>query len=698
MNTRPSGAQDAPPPSGRTKNVLKGFIVSDSHFGWRNEQQPPVEKQREMIAAIMKRFPDLDVFLDTGDAHHNYATAEDRGHWTETIAGGCGRLPFYFLAGNHDVDAWGYDWDPEQDSMRLGSLPCRPYFSFDFKNIHFLAIPELMSVSTVTDEVLAWARLDLALNKEKKVIVLSHNALAGTTVPRNDSTYRVVTNSNDVFKLLDENPNVLAWMHGHNHDYNLVPKDNRLYVSNGRIGGFIPKDSTNAASNQLNAPLGGIYFEVHPEKFVVRCYSAEHDKFLDELPGGSSLAHTMRLPTMLNGDAPPGFSFGMALMPPGTKMPVHNYHASTSNHLFLQNCQSGIINQNSALDQYSVRVSGASTARNLEGYTLRPDFDPNTNKAIGYVFDNPGITILPTEGDKKPFLLSIPGQARGRRGYYRGRPGSTVDLEIDWGKVPPGARCHAVLNIATTDTKERGSGAREEIKLPEGNRTSSCAFQLPGAGDTGIYSDAESDYVISFWIDLRFGPVTGPLELKGIRIRARPLPGGAEQPILQLGEEHFDGANQAPTKESVFAFAGLSLDADRLVATNLSAKPINWLMRIEPLWQSRNAPLSRSGQIISINRRTNSFGANKEVILAPMGVVATPYVHRLTGICPADIHLFDDQDRSLKVNVKKIDGAGLVTISTTSKPKKMVNAELVCETEGGFVAKATATGMIAFYF
>ena len=116
--------------AGARSNILKGFIVSDSHFGWKNPEQPAVEEQRQAMAHLMQRFPDLDVFIDTGDAHHNYATAEDRGHWTEVVPGGCGTLPFYFLAGNHDVTAWSYDWSPEQDIMRVASIGCRPYFSF----------------------------------------------------------------------------------------------------------------------------------------------------------------------------------------------------------------------------------------------------------------------------------------------------------------------------------------------------------------------------------------------------------------------------------------------------------------------------------------------------------------------------------------------------------------------------------------
>ena len=53
------------------KEIFKGFIVSDSHFGWAHKMQPTIEEQAAAIKNILNKFPDLDIFLDTGDAHHN---------------------------------------------------------------------------------------------------------------------------------------------------------------------------------------------------------------------------------------------------------------------------------------------------------------------------------------------------------------------------------------------------------------------------------------------------------------------------------------------------------------------------------------------------------------------------------------------------------------------------------------------------
>ena len=41
-------------------NILKGFIVTDAHFGLVHADQPSVEQQREAIRIIRQRFVDLD--------------------------------------------------------------------------------------------------------------------------------------------------------------------------------------------------------------------------------------------------------------------------------------------------------------------------------------------------------------------------------------------------------------------------------------------------------------------------------------------------------------------------------------------------------------------------------------------------------------------------------------------------------------
>jgi len=118
-------------------NRLKGFIVSDAHFGWNHEQQPTPETQRLMMQRIIRRFPDLDVFIDTGDAHHGALKRKPgdiaRGNWTDIIAGECGITPFFYVAGNHEIIGTLYDGDQEWRCNALGSVSCRPYYSFDIK-------------------------------------------------------------------------------------------------------------------------------------------------------------------------------------------------------------------------------------------------------------------------------------------------------------------------------------------------------------------------------------------------------------------------------------------------------------------------------------------------------------------------------------------------------------------------------------
>ena len=48
--------------------ALQGFVVADAHFGWDNPVQPAPEAIAESIDRIMARFPDLDLFVDAGDA------------------------------------------------------------------------------------------------------------------------------------------------------------------------------------------------------------------------------------------------------------------------------------------------------------------------------------------------------------------------------------------------------------------------------------------------------------------------------------------------------------------------------------------------------------------------------------------------------------------------------------------------------
>ncbi len=138
------------------KEIFKGFIVSDSHFGWSHKMQPTIEEQAAAAKNILNKFPDLDIFLDTGDAHHNDHHNNANPHkarkdWVDIIQGGCGQLPFYYVIGNHELRS-NEDDDPEMRSNIMGSNTCRPYYSFDMQGIHFISFPQLIRATYITEE------------------------------------------------------------------------------------------------------------------------------------------------------------------------------------------------------------------------------------------------------------------------------------------------------------------------------------------------------------------------------------------------------------------------------------------------------------------------------------------------------------------------------------------------------------------
>ena len=60
------------------EEVLRGFVVSDAHFRCPHRDQPPDEEIRAAASHILGRFPELDLFVDTGDGYHGDADADDQ--------------------------------------------------------------------------------------------------------------------------------------------------------------------------------------------------------------------------------------------------------------------------------------------------------------------------------------------------------------------------------------------------------------------------------------------------------------------------------------------------------------------------------------------------------------------------------------------------------------------------------------------
>jgi len=93
--------------------------------------------------------------------------------------------------------------------------------------------------------------------------------------------------SDKMLAVFKKNPNIITWMHGHNHNFEVVKQEDMLFVSNGRIGGFDPSSGKYG--------IGGVYFEITKDKLIVKCYSAEKDMFLDSFD--ESLSQTLDVKT-----------------------------------------------------------------------------------------------------------------------------------------------------------------------------------------------------------------------------------------------------------------------------------------------------------------------------------------------------------------------------------------------------------------
>lgn len=605
--------------------ALKGFIVSDAHIGWENRQQPTVEKQREMINAIRTRFPSLDVFIDTGDPHHNGQDRDmERGLWTDNIMSQEMPVPFYYVPGNHDI-AHANTADSEFVCAALGSHECRPYYSFDIKGIHFISIPELIRAVYVPREVLEWVKLDLELNRDKTVILLSHNNLTGYSKTFEEG-YRGVVNTREIIDLLDEYPNCVAWMYGHNHNYEVVNKDGRLYVSNGRIGGFDPSKGKYG--------LGGIYFEITENRVEIRSYSAEYRKFLEKdslAVDSDDVGGILEIPTSFDEDAPCRYSYGAGMSRDGEKIPVYHHHINAgTEEVFMANVAGKYFNEDPDFRYYMCRKN---KDRQLMGSSISGDAD------VRYEWLDPGIRLFPSE---KRQTVTLPRKSHGKFTYYRVSPDKDylVSITLEGGK-----RQHAEFVaelydragnfIARTEPVTfRMTGRRQTVEIP-------VSFSDPDAGDSTIYCDDSSDNVLNLSAYIAFPSIE------------------SEVIIHEVGFS-FRNAGESTKSSSVTVQGDNPRDQNRSVVSVRAGGNglVTWLVRLDDVrMQVLGAPCAVTDSSYVIGPLRNRFSQKKEVSLNPMpGFEEKTFVFKLRNIDSAEILPLEKGHDIIRIKVDKTIG------------------------------------------
>lgn len=371
-----------------SKNSLKGFIISDAHFGWDNPKQPPIGVLKENIKRILDAFPELNLLIDTGDAYHNTAKEKHLAEWVQVVSEGCGAVPLFYVPGNHEISHNNRE-NRELRSACMGSLPCRPYYSFSIRGIHFISLPQMMGANYISQEALEWVRLDLKVHRDETTIILSHNALKGTTAPHDDTGYRMVANSEEVISLLREHPHIILWMHGHNHTWEMVSRWQKWFVSNGRFGGF-PSQEVFGGER-----IGGVYFEVNNVGILIRAWSSSEQKFLDEIDKKyQSLNKHIPVNTSFDIDKSSSVAYGVGLSRNGQKTPVYRHYIGKDiqSKVYFMGVDDVWFNENSDLTAYGERPSGAKMLPAMDVVSY------GKKKEIKWQWNNPGLLLSLNEG------------------------------------------------------------------------------------------------------------------------------------------------------------------------------------------------------------------------------------------------------------------------------------------------------------
>lgn len=647
-----------------------------------------------MMGRILRRFPDLDLFWDTGDAHHNNATDAARRDWTDIIAGGCQALPFYYTAGNHEITSWSDDCDVELRCAKLGSLTCRPYYSFDLMGIHFLSLPEQIMMSFVTEEALAWARLDLALNRDKTTIILSHNSINGTTQPHDDLGYRRLANSAQVFDFINQWPNVVAWMHGHNHTWEIVQKQGKFYVSNGRIGGYNPP----YPGYYGRGHLGGMYFEIAPDRVTIRGYSATEDKFFDELPHYGHLTQTIELKTTLDPHAPAAYSYGHGALKDGERVYAANHHtASGRAELFLAGAATPLINENPDFSAYTQRTIKDWKTKHLIGYDIQPLEIDAEKTDHSWDFLNPGVRINAQRNPRKEKILNVPGMAEGAKSYYRCAPGKSYRVRMELDAKTGGQAFQLICQVHGTDLAQAISIPIDQRTLQPGFQVIEETFALPSLLEhISLYTDPSCDVVYNVLLQTRLSNLSDDVLITRLEFMLAGAEGPTRNPALTIDGQRFAHAGELrPGQIAKFKLNGLAPARSVFECEAEGNGKLAWLVRQVGLaWQVRNAMVADRGDHLEIGPLRNPYSEKQEAIIAPIHPVQGAFIHRLRRLEQARVYPAR-HDGPMRVEVQKLGAPdGEIEVLSASKPQSIKGAAEWSYQDGRALIKVTQPGTI----
>ena len=666
---------------------LSGFIVSDAHFGWDNEQQPDPALQRAAVRHILERFPDLDIVIDTGDAYHGNLRGLQgdmaRALWLDIIANGVGALPFLYVPGNHEIIGTS-EGDHEQRCCRLGSLACRPYYSFDVQGIHFVSLPEMVRAVYVTRETLEWLALDLAVHRDRTTIILSHNNIKGTTGPL-EPGYRGLVNSDVLTRLFGQNPQVIAWMHGHNHNYEVVRKGDMLFVSNGRIGGFDPSRRSPGGSHGL----GGIHFSVTREGLAVRSYSVDRRAFLDET-GVDAVAARLETRTSFAPGAPAAICYGYGGARDGQRMPVYHHfqgqHASRT--LVMAGADSPVFNDDAELNLYDAR-SGGEPGRPSQKMLMGSDV---RGRRAEWEWANPGVTLRPPPDSEEPVFLGVPRVGHGKINYFRCAPGKGCRFRM----VATAESAGGMLIVRGYMHDSEGGllyeHAAQEHPLREGSQEVLYLLQTPALPATEtIYGTFDSNLQVQVSVEIEFRGFARNIHIQTVELGMDNDREKTVAPGISIGEEQYVVQGVYGAEQLARMPIARPSDSREVVECHAGGNQrMTWLIREEGVqWQVRNAAACMRDGRLEIGPVRANWSEEPAIMIAPIARRLRPFVHRLNNISKASVH-HDDENNAIDLCRMEYGPGATVELWSPVNPAHITGGNIISMADARIVIEVGA--------
>lgn len=204
------------------------LALGDSGDGGQPQRQIAARMERESPAFV----------IHTGDiAYYDGRFEQYEALYFDVYRALMARVPFYPAAGNHDVSFRGglafraVHWWPGHP---------RPYYSFDWGDVHFVALDTNQSLDAAVfdgGEMLRWLEQDLAATRKLFRVVFLHHPAFPTANYRGDERCRRV--AENILPVL-ERGGVHLVLNGHEHLYQrTIPRNGIVYLTTGGGGSTV---------------------------------------------------------------------------------------------------------------------------------------------------------------------------------------------------------------------------------------------------------------------------------------------------------------------------------------------------------------------------------------------------------------------------------------------------------------------------